>query len=419
MPFIWGYKTNRIAKSHLQKSKMLGGFSLPVFQHYYWATNLRALIYWQNQSPQVSSIAPKWLQFESQAVKNSSLSALLFSKENPSDIVGDNFILENSLQILKQVKRVLTVPELSVHSPICFNHNFIPSQSDTAFTYWREKGLITFADLYIDNHFAAFNELKEAFSLPQAHFFRYLQVRHFVQNTFNNFESLPQEHCFYALMKQHPNTKHLISKFVSLFSKSSIPSTNHIKSSWEVDLGVELSDEIWNEGLRRIHSGSINSRLQLVQFKVMHRLHYSKVKMNKMYPTVSDICDRCSTSRGTLGHTFWSCPRIAAFWKDIFAWYSRVYHIHIDPDPLTVLFGCSEASLSLPYSIQQTIMLGTLIAKRIILSEWKTSVIPSFNRWLNEFVSLIYLERLRCNKLNGRATFEYIWGPISAHLDLT
>ena len=278
MPFIWGYKTNRIAKSHLQKSKMLGGFSLPVFQHYYWATNLRVLIYWQNQSPQSISDAPKWLQFESQAVGNSSLSALLFSKEFPSHIVGDNFVLENSLQILKQIKRVLSVPELSVYSPICYNHTFIPPLSDTAFTYWREKGLISFADLYINNRFAAFNELKEAFSLPQAHFFRYLQVRHFVRNNFNNFETLPQDHCFYALMKQHPNSKHLISKFVALFTKLNTPSTNHIKSAWEVDLGVELSDEIWSEGLRRIHSGSINARLQLVQFKVIHRLHYSKVK---------------------------------------------------------------------------------------------------------------------------------------------
>ena len=101
----------------------------------------------------------------------------------------------------------------------------------------------------------------------------------------------------------------------------------------------------------------------------------------------------------------------------IFAWYSRVYGIQIDPDALTVLFGCSEASLSLPYSIQQTIMLGTLIAKRIILTEWKTAVIPCFNRWLTEFVSLIHLERLRSNQQNSLVVFEYIWGPIIAHLD--
>ena len=64
-----------------------------------------------------------------------------------------------------------------------------------------------------------------------------LQVKHFVQNNLNNFEILPQEHCVYVLTKQHHNFKHLISTFVSLFSKSSIPSTNHIKSSWEADKG--------------------------------------------------------------------------------------------------------------------------------------------------------------------------------------
>ena len=136
-----------------------------------------------------------------------------------------------------------------------------------------------------------------------------------------------------------------------------------------------------------------------------------------MFLSIS-ICDRYNTSKGTLGHTFWSCPKIVSFWQSIFAWYSSVYRIHIEPDALTVLFGFSESSLALPYSVQQTLMLGTLVAKIIILTEWKTSTIPCFNRWLTEFVSIIHLQRLRCYKQDSYAAFEFIWGPIMAHLDV-
>ena len=208
----------------------------------------------------------------------------------------------------------------------------------------------------------------------------------------------------------------MISKFASLFTNVSAPSSNNIKTAWEDDLGIAVSDEIWSEGLKRIHTGSINSRLQLVQFKIMHRLHYSKVKLNRMYPTVSDICDRCSTSRGTLAHSFWSCSKIAPFWHNIFSWYSRVYNITITPDPLAVLLGCSPAFLALPYSIQQSLILGTLVAKRLILNEWKTPTVPCFNNWLNEFISLIHLERLRCSSQDNMSAFEHTWGPIMAHL---
>ena len=282
LPFIWGYKTHRISKAHLQKPKKHGGLALPNFQHYYWATNARALIFWQDLLPQHREHCdtPKWLQLESHAARNSSLSALLFcTKDYPLSSVEDSFVLYNSIKILKQIRKVLQLPDFSKYSPICFNHCFVPAKSDQAFVFWRQRGLVTFSDLYMHNHLASFNELKESFSLPQSHFFRYLQVRHFVKENVNNYINPSMEHSFFAIMKLKPGSKHLVSKFVSLFSKVSVLSTNHIKSAWEADLGTELSDEVWREGLEKIHLGSNNARLQLIQYKIMHRLHFSKVKL--------------------------------------------------------------------------------------------------------------------------------------------
>ena len=46
MQCVWGYKTARISKIHLQKPTYSDeGLALPVF--YYWATNARALMFWK------------------------------------------------------------------------------------------------------------------------------------------------------------------------------------------------------------------------------------------------------------------------------------------------------------------------------------------------------------------------------------
>ena len=70
--------------------------------------------------------------------------------------------------------------------------------------------------------------------------------------------------------------------------------------------------------MERINQGWINARLQLNQLNVIHKLYYSKDKIT-MCPYVINICDRCSTAKGTLGHTFWSCVKTLPFWQDIFS----------------------------------------------------------------------------------------------------
>lgn len=75
MSFIWEYKTHRIGKKHFCKSKDSGGLALPVFQHYYWAANARALVYWQDAYPgELKDVTPPWVAME-QNVQDTSLPA--------------------------------------------------------------------------------------------------------------------------------------------------------------------------------------------------------------------------------------------------------------------------------------------------------------------------------------------------------
>lgn len=46
------------------------------------------------------------------------------------------------------------------------------------------------------------------------------------------------------------------------------------KLAWEDKLGTEISEELWDKCLIAVRSCSVNSKNQLIQFKVTHRLHY-------------------------------------------------------------------------------------------------------------------------------------------------
>ena len=83
---------------------------------------------------------------------------------------------------------------------------------------------------------------------------------------------------------------------MSNYSKVSI---DHIKTAWEEDLGLELTEDEWNDAQRRVHSSSICARHGLIQMKILHKAHLSKVKIHKMYPDADPLCDRCRVSPAT------------------------------------------------------------------------------------------------------------------------
>ncbi len=129
-----------------------------------------------------------------------------------------------------------------VYIPICFSHSFSPAWTDKTFHAWREKVLVPIEDLYECGRFASFSILKEKFELPQTHFFRYLQIRHYVQSKIPNFETLPQKRVVFDLLKNPPDSSHLVSRFVGLFDNCNKASTIRIWGSWKVELDIELSE---------------------------------------------------------------------------------------------------------------------------------------------------------------------------------
>lgn len=149
---------------------------------------------------------PGWLQIESTSCSPISLSALLCSSiplHYPQPC--QNPVVLHSLKIWSQFCKNYGLVPIWVYAPVMANHIFPGSLLDSTFIQWSKNGV-----LYGDSNFMLFDQFRQTFALPTNSFFRYLQVRHFVQSPFNQFPSLPQT-SLDAVLEVRPEAKGTIS----------------------------------------------------------------------------------------------------------------------------------------------------------------------------------------------------------------
>ena len=203
-----------------------------------------------------------------------------------------------------------------------------------------------------------------------------------------------------------------VSIFYDLLQASVVISSDKFRCDWEKDLDTTISEDVWDAILDNIHSSSINARHALVQFKVVHRLHYSKSRLHAIYPNSSPLCDKCKQEAGTLAHQFWLCPKLNSYWSLIFDYLSKAFDKNIEPDPILALFGSVTTSSILNSFERQAISLCTLLAKRLILQQWKSETSPVFQQWLRDLGKVLNMERIRYAMKKKDNVFLKIWQPL-------
>lgn len=290
--------------------------------------------------------------------------------------------VKNTLKIWFQFRKHFNFIRAISFLPLANNHLFPPSQIDTAFQVWHKNGLVFFGDLFVEGTFASFDKLRKDHNLPKNIFFRYWHVRSVAKKHFP-FPSLPPKNAIDIILDLHPTMKRRVSKiYKTALVISPPPQWDTARLAWEEDLGVTLSDETWQCSLKRIHTTSLCIRHGLIQFKIVHHLHYSPEKLAKIYPGTSPVCPRCGHSPAKLGHMFWSCDSLINFWVRVFEAVSFICDRTVNPDPTVAIFGVFPSEEQ-----ANAVAFITLLARRQILLHWKSVRPPSFRHWVKEVLS--------------------------------
>ena len=143
---------------------------------------------------------------------------------------------------------------------------------DGAFLAWSDLGIRTFKDLNFDNVFASFQQLSDEYSIPKQQFLKYLQIRGFVRQTCPTFPNLAGDSAQDIFLTPVNTLKGAISHIYDDICCLHPEPVNTIKARWEEDLGEELTEEVWDAILLRVHGSSICARHTLIQFKLVHRI---------------------------------------------------------------------------------------------------------------------------------------------------
>ena len=148
-----------------------------------------------------------------------------------------------------------------------------------------------------------------------------------------------------------------------------------------------------------------------MQFKTLHRLHYSGNKLAKLFNIPDSGCPRCGQTPASLGHMFWTCPSLNNYWKQIFDVFSQICRKEITPSFHSAIFGILPPDCAATSPQTNALAFASLLARRLILLNWKSAKSPSFQQWLKDVMSFLPLEKLRYKVDRAQKNFVLTWSP--------
>lgn len=190
---------------------------------------------------------------------------------------------------------------------------------------------------------------------------------------------------------------------------------DHLRSAWQGDLDKDITEEQWQTALTQIHKSSACVRHGLLQFKTIHRLHWTKQKLHKIFPEIDPSCDRCGLEPASVGHMFWSCPRILNYWNNIFQTLSEILYRPINADPLVAILGIIDSTIVKNSAEHNMISFVSLLARRLILLNWKQKTAPTHANLMADVMKYLEIEKITFSLKNQEGKFYRIWQPFIDH----
>lgn len=221
-------------------------------------------------------------------------------------------------------------------------------------------------------------------------FFRYLQLRHAVLAQFPNGVSLKSHGVESFLISK--NVDRILSSLYLRISSEEPSSRTKLFQKCKTDLPV-LEDDDWEEGILQYIPLMISAKERYIQLKFIHRAYYTPPEaLEKIYPTQSDRCPKCTMELGTFLHVVWACPFIQKFWEGVVLTINSVGNISLGLDPLVLLWGICDRVASNTH--KQLVFYATFYARKAILLNWKQPDPPSVSQWKALVDSILPLYKL-------------------------
>lgn len=180
-------------------------------------------------------------------------------------------------------------------------------------------------------------------------------------------------------------------------------SLNYIKTLLEEDLEEVIREEIWAGIWEHVHKSSICARHGYSMYTLLHKGSVVSV----IYDCVSPACDRFQQSPAAM---FWLCPSPHNYWTEILNTLSEVTGEKLEQNALSGLFGVFHLVPSLPTTKKDGLAFVTLLAIRLIFTNWISTISPSHTSWIRGILYFLILGKIRLSFSGSSNKFGKIWG---------
>lgn len=392
--FLWRNKRPRIALAKLYLPRREGGISLPNIRTYNLSCLLRISLDWISQLSRCSNYS-----MEASMAQPYSLVALLHCRwKSIPPPIQHNLLLRDTAIAWREIRKALKLsPFMSRHLPIQGNPSFPPGLEYKPFTIWQQKGLTHFSTLcdLETGRPHNFSVIAETFSLPTSHTLHYAQCVSFIKDSCREESKRFQTSITDLLL--HSDSYKISDIYKPFLIRTTPPLASSSVANWGKDFPDSDIVEKVLQGYQKTLQLTPNEVWRETQLKIMHRAYIPFISDKTVQGAAN--CPMCRQPKPSLSHRFWSCPFISTFWDQIISYIFKITLLKIPKDPLLLIFGYWDDQL-LPWSpithptYKDWALISLLLARRLILQNWTSSLCPQISQLKRELLTLLHRDKL-------------------------
>ena len=311
--FIWNGKPDRIKRTTLTQNFLNGGMNM---------IDLTAFI---------SSLKVTWVRriYSNPKAPWTSLAKTYIGTVKKLALLGPSY----PTMIAKRIKNQFWIEVLDcwstflsklqaqnssnlLMSPIWYNPKI--SNSDMFFPHWYHKGIVSVADIILDNgSFMSLNEIRNSFDI-QTNFLEYHRVLTGVKTYCKKMRIECPKHVkpvfpiqVKILTKSNKGTK----DFYALLREREVISTRY--SYWEQLFSIKISKQIWKQIFKNCFKTVQDNTLIWMQYRILNRILGTCEYLFKINVKENPKCSFCDKESETIIHLFFCCEHTQIFWTDL------------------------------------------------------------------------------------------------------
>ena len=252
---------------------------------------------------------------------------------------------------------------IHINSPL-FNNTLITYKNKTIFSqHCCKKSIVKVGDVVDHGEFIEFALFQQKFGHRPDVLLTYNILYNALFKHLKNLSSLiPLTTLSFRNHQIGTNSRKL---YLKLIKKTETP---FIESFWGRKFNTEFDKLIW----LLPYKCTIETRLRILQWKILHNIYPTSILLKKMKIRDSDLCIYCNTI-DTIEHFFFDCGHIKSMWKEIEKLITKHTNHIMSLDARTVLLGALPKS-NLIKSKVNVINLLILIGK-LVISKCKYGII--------------------------------------------